>query len=404
MRIVHIAYLYGTNNTGGACIAASRLHLALLQHGVDSHFICCQKKEAGSNVHELPARGILRAIQYVITRVVWILGYLTPERRIIMPNLVPLLTLNRTLRKIKPDIVHIHWYMMDTISFWQLANIPYPVVMTLHDLFDVSIEAPYPAQDRRFTTGLTPTNSTKYERWIFARKRQAMQAAKPFMTGPSKWACEQACASIIGKDLNYRTISNIFDDSFHFDPQHLQKHEKFRLLFGANGGRENPEKGWSDLVHAFSVLPDAIKSDMEVYVFGEEADDCCEAGISIHFLGKITSADNLCQVYHAADLFVFPSRMETQGMVKIEAMLCGLPVIAFNRSACAESIEHGHNGWVAEDGDYRGFADGIEHFLRLYRHSDYLSIRSQIARDTFKKFNKHAIVKAFLDVYRGKHS
>lgn len=399
MRVAHIAYLYGLNNTGGACMAATRLHLALLRNNVDSHFICLQQKEPGPNVHELPAQGILRAIQYVLTRIVWVLGYLTPEHRIIMPNLVPLFTLERTLRKIKPDIVHIHWYMLDTISFAQLANMPCPVVMTLHDLFDVNIEEPHPGSDRRFITDLTPSNSSYYERWLFTRKKMAMQKAWPFMTGPSHWACEQANASIIGKNLRYRVISNVLGDDFYYDPALHRKHNKFQLLFGASGGRTNPAKGWADFVQALAYLPNNIKSNIELTVFGETANDYCESGIPTHFLGSITSAEILRTVYNAADFFVFPSQMETQGMVKIEAWLCGLPVIAFKRTACAEHIIQKENGWAAQDGNFSEFAEGIAYFYRRFKDGLLSKTKEHIAQWAQQQFNENAVLDAMQAVY-----
>ena len=50
MRIAHLSYYYGTKNTSGAPIAATRLHRALLEAGVDSHFICVKQLEPEVNV------------------------------------------------------------------------------------------------------------------------------------------------------------------------------------------------------------------------------------------------------------------------------------------------------------------------------------------------------------------
>jgi len=66
-------------------------------------------------------------------------------------------------------------------------------------------------------------------------------------------------------------------------------------------------------------------------------------------------------VYSAADLFVFPSVTETQGLVTIEAMLCGTPVVGVNKMGTAEIMEGDTGGLLAED-DARDFARQI---LRL---------------------------------------
>lgn len=399
MRVVHIAWLYGLNNTGGACMAATRLHLALLDAGVESHYICVQQREMGPNVHALPARGLLRIIQYVVTRIVWLLGYLTPKRGIIMPNLVPMFTLGRVLEQIKPDVVHVHWYSMDTISFRQLAEMPCPVVMTLHDLFDVTIEEPFPVTDKRHVDGVSKENANWYERWLFARKRRAMDICRPLMIGPSKWICNIAASTLIGKSLQYHVVSNVFDDAFAYDESLCKRHDKFTILFGANGGRALPRKGWPEFLKALPFLSGEAKGNSEIVVFGESAESYEEGGVPVRFAGALSSSDQLRVAYHKADLLVLPSLMDNAPNVKFEGWFCGLPVVTFNRTGCAEFVEQKVNGWVAPDGDYRSFAEGIEFFHRLYRDADYGMLRARIARDAFLKFNKSAIALQFVESY-----
>ena len=80
-------------------------------------------------------------------------------------------------------------------------------------------------------------------------------------------------------------------------------------------------------------------------------------GIPTSFLGNVSSSSTLVSIYHDADVFAFPSRQETQGLVKREAMLCGLPVVAFDRTACAEGIVPQETGSVAES--IADFAKGL---------------------------------------------
>ncbi|MFW5824375.1 MAG: glycosyltransferase [Marinobacter sp.] len=49
--------------------------------------------------------------------------------------------------------------------------------------------------------------------------------------------------------------------------------------------------------------------------------------------------------YHLGDVFVFASKSETQGMVILEAMAAGLPVVAVRSSGIDDAVQHGHNGY-----------------------------------------------------------
>lgn len=71
--------------------------------------------------------------------------------------------------------------------------------------------------------------------------------------------------------------------------------------------------------------------------------------------------EELPVIYSAADLFVFPSITETQGLVTIEAMLCGTPVVGVNRMGSAEILEGNRGGLLSENDP----ADFAEKTLRL---------------------------------------
>ena len=63
----------------------------------------------------------------------------------------------------------------------------------------------------------------------------------------------------------------------------------------------------------------------------------------VRWLG-ILDRDSLAQVYASADVFVFPSRSETFGLVMLEAMACGTPVAAFPEDGPREVLGAGVGG------------------------------------------------------------
>jgi glycosyltransferase involved in cell wall biosynthesis len=75
-------------------------------------------------------------------------------------------------------------------------------------------------------------------------------------------------------------------------------------------------------------------------------------------LGFLTP-DELGALYASADLCVLPSRTETCGLVALEAMASGIPVVAADAGGFRESVEHERNGLLAQPDDARDFAQAI---------------------------------------------
>ena len=79
--------------------------------------------------------------------------------------------------------------------------------------------------------------------------------------------------------------------------------------------------------------------------------------------------DDLITLFQAADVFVFPSRLELFPQVVIQAMAASLPVVTTNAPGCGDVIEHNINGLVSSPDDVERFADHIlsianDHALR----------------------------------------
>ena len=79
--------------------------------------------------------------------------------------------------------------------------------------------------------------------------------------------------------------------------------------------------------------------------------------------GRVSN-EKLSSIYKNALLFVFPSSYEGYGMVLVEAMNFGVPVVAYNNSAIPYTISNGYNGILVDDGDYEKMADLIEKIIK----------------------------------------
>jgi D-inositol-3-phosphate glycosyltransferase len=143
-------------------------------------------------------------------------------------------------------------------------------------------------------------------------------------------------------------------------------------------GRIEPLKGLDVLLDALAILrgngtferyslclaviggdPDVDPEAMSVEMTRVQA-LCREHGLldMVTFLGK-RDQDTLPYYYSAAEAVVMPSHYESFGMVALEAMACGTPVVASQVGGLAFLVQDGVNGFTVPSGDPRALADRL---------------------------------------------
>lgn len=103
----------------------------------------------------------------------------------------------------------------------------------------------------------------------------------------------------------------------------------------------------------------------------------------------------LSQIYNSADVFVFGSQTETQGLVVMEAMACGLPVITVKDKVFEQFIENGVDGFIVEKNN-KEFADKLKEILTDKNLSEQISKNASIKA---QQFSLEEIAKKFESLY-----
>jgi len=128
-------------------------------------------------------------------------------------------------------------------------------------------------------------------------------------------------------------------------------------------GRIVKEKNLDLMVEAAPLLLEKIPDAIFVIVGeGPHADELKQkvrdASLENNFIFTgFVEDEKLPDYYHAADIFAFPSKYETQGIVAVEAMAAGLPVVAANVRSLPEIVENGKTGFLFDADDAHDFAE-----------------------------------------------
>lgn len=185
--------------------------------------------------------------------------------------------------------------------------------------------------------------------------------------------------------------------------------EAWQILFRANAATPNPQKftvfsvcrfyprkRLDMLLRAAALLRDRIP-ELEVRIAGNGPESnrlhqiCSELGVDqvVRWLGDV-SMNELAAEYGRADIFCLPSVQEGFGIVFLEAMAAGKPIIAAHAAAVPEVVR---NGILFEPGNAEALSDAI---LRLYRDPDLRASLAEAGIRDVEEFAMRRVARRFL--------
>jgi len=181
---------------------------------------------------------------------------------------------------------------------------------------------------------------------------------------------------------------------------------KGRLVFA---GTVCEKKGIRQLIKALpkvkSIFPEVhleVYGRDSLYSESEKYTDFLKRTCSKNELDSVTfhgpvSHDDLPGFYEKGELCVFPSHMETQGLVAPEAMSMAKPVIFSKKGPGPETIDSGINGWLCDPFSPDSIADTI--IEALNRRADLAEIGEEARKKVHEKFKPETITQKNLDFY-----
>ena len=219
------------------------------------------------------------------------------------------------------------------------------------DVLHIATEGPLGMAARRFALRndlpFTTAYHTRFPEYVHARLRLPLSWSYAWLRrfhGPSKGV--MAPTQVVVDDLQANGFKNVRlwsrgVDSNIFRPQESRRLDSTRPIF-LYVGRVAVEKN----VEAFLELD--LPGSKWVVGTGPALERIQARHPHVNYLGLL-DREELAKVYAAADVFVFPSRTDTFGLVLLEAMACGLPVAAYPVTGPRDVIGTSSAGVLHED-------------------------------------------------------
>lgn len=136
--------------------------------------------------------------------------------------------------------------------------------------------------------------------------------------------------------------------------------------------RIDKSKGWHIFLAALKLLKEKTSYDFTVIIIGDGPDmEQMKKSVKSHQLSQEISIlgtiehKQLPAYYQKMDMFIFPTRAESLGLVGLEAMSCGIPILGSDISALREYISPNTNGDLFEIDNPMDLFTKIDHFISL---------------------------------------
>lgn len=344
MKIMQINAVYGVGSTG---VIVKDLHELCLKNGIESYVSYSttnQKPEDIKNGYVIGGTSG-KKIHAVLSRLGGKQAYFSSfaTKKLI-----------EHLKKIKPDIVHLHNLHSNYINLNMLLDYlgenDIETIITLHDCWfytggcfhytaagcrkwlEGCGNCPKKMQD---TPAILKDNSAK----ILSDRKKYFSAIKNLtVVGVSEWIEDEACKTFF-KDAKTCHIHNGIDTGF-FKPTPSDFRGKYNL--------ENkflilaPANKWFKPINkeTFDYFTENLPDDCVIVMLGCTENQKIDLPKNVLALDYIKDRDELRKVYSACDVFVNCTREESFSLVNVEPQACGTPVVTYKNTGAQETVDN----------------------------------------------------------------
>ena len=296
------------------------------------------------------------------------------------------------MRNVKMDINHAHTpFMMGVYALTVSKFDRRPLVGSFHTLFTNSSVIKEYTVDSRLVRKTILKYSWKYAKFFYDNCDST--AAPSEAIKRMLWRKDIRNVGVVPNGIDTKRFNPKIDGSKVRSK--LLKSDREKLVMYV--GRLSREKRVETLIRSASALKDenirfALVGTGPAYNHYLRMVNRLHLSDKIKLVGFVDNSE-LPKYYAACDAFCIPSTFETQGVVSLEAMACGKPVIGADYLALSELIKNGKNGEKFRPGDANDCARKIRKVL--YNIDSYKGMS-----DTAKRYSVERTTDDLLNMYR----
>lgn len=302
--------------------------------------------------------------------------------------------MDRLIPILKLDVIHSHHpILLGQVAANKAEELNLPLVFTFHTQYREYTRY-FPVSQEALQKRLKET----INHWLRDYMRKCQHIVVP----------SRSMGDILVRDYGLQSRYSVIPTGIDLAPFRDVdgKSLRFRMGWGADQvmvsvGRLAPEKNWRTLLQAASLVIQR-RPDFRAVIIGDGPerhalqDFCFQSGISekVEFTGKLPFSQ-IPQYLDAADLFGFASTAETQGLVTLEALAAGLPVVAVEASGTRDILEHERQGLLVPNNP-QALAEAI---CKLIENKALMASFRDAAVERVKAFDIQPLTKKLVSVY-----
>lgn len=417
MEILHLS----TGDSRGAFYGAYRTHVNLRKYGHESTMFVLEKTSDNKNVVGLQrTRTKILNLCFKILRRLIISRDKNEDKTYLIYNTT--FNVGEIISKYnkKPDLIIIYYiagFLSDADVLKIQQHYKCRVAFYLMDAAMFTGGCHYPWHCEGYKTGckqcpaMILPHIIKLPAHTFNNRKKYFNEMDCFFLSASKWLDERCLASGIKAKLGMKKAIIGIDENT-FTPRHVDiAREKInvdipaghRVIFLGAQSLGDPRKGVKYVIDALEIIKRENPQSLENISFltvGAQPQTVLPQGISVINIGFIHDKEKYPYLYNLADGFICSSIEDAGPMMINEALMSGVPVIAFKVGVAEDLIVDQINGFLAEKISADAMASVMLKFLQL-DESSLLKLKDSSRQSALENCSSHVQVKAIESLVLG---